>query len=98
MVEDHDDLYIKHKLPIQYCCPVHSTSSWKVSPHNLIQISSIAADLSPHIRREQKILIIITVRNDCSFYFLLNALGSTFKSKSKHFALKIFAKLNSRYS
>ena len=57
MVEDHDDLYIKHKLPIQYCCPVHSTSSWKVSPHNLIQISSIAADLSPHIRREQNIIL-----------------------------------------
>ena len=57
MVEDHDDLYIKHKLPIQYCCPVHSTSGWKVSPHNLIQISSIAADLSPHIRREQNIIL-----------------------------------------
>ena len=46
MVEDHDDLYIKHKLPIQYCWPVHSTKGWKVSPHNLIQISSITTDIS----------------------------------------------------
>ena len=75
MVEDHDDLYIKHKLPIQYCCPVHSTSSWKVSLNNLIQISTITTDLSPHIRREQKISSTVRNYHSFNFYFMLKALN-----------------------